>query len=416
MHHDPDFALSLAAIRARFVEKLGRWMPKYLELSEMLEALDRRGPMIALAQGVSEGPRPVELIGELRMQTHKIAGSAQTFGFEVLSQRARELEERFDQGGPPAADLTLRALLERFISAAREVLEAAKGAPDAAPAAARQEAPAQAALPEAAGPAAAAGTGVHVLVVDDDELVRDLLGAGFAEMGWRMSTAKTGLEALLMLFACAGGPAAGRPDVILMDVNMPEMDGFCALERIKAAPLWREIPILLLTRRDEETSQIRGFLHGAEAYLIKPFDLGEVVRRVADTLDARARTVVVGCADLERGVRLSQRLRGAGGRVRLVHSSADAWEALTEERPVAALLEADLRGEGGAAVLARARASADLERLPILLVLPELAPEALLEASLAGLAAGASDVLPADTPPAWLAARLEAYARAAKPG
>ena len=231
-----------------------------------------------------------------------------------------------------------------------------------------------------------------------------------------MSTAKTGLEALLMLFACAGGPAAGRPDVILMDVNMPEMDGFCALERIKAAPLWREIPILLLTRRDEETSQIRGFLHGAEAYLIKPFDLGEVVRRVADTLDARARTVVVGCADLERGVRLSQRLRGAGGRVRLVHSSADAWEALTEERPVAALLEADLRGEGGAAVLARARASADLERLPILLVLPELAPEALLEARLAGLAAGASDVLPADTPPAWLAARLAAYARAAKPG
>lgn len=442
MQHDVDFVNKLAAVRARFVSHLGEWLPGYRELQDILDTLERRGHLVEIPAHGQEDPLPLEAVGPLRMQTHKIAGSALTFGFSDLSELSRELEMRLEQAQNPVADIALRAVLARFISAAEAILRdnaiiAAASAISTTAAvpragtwrvvepAAQGTAPLRAShpmheiaatsaspipLPEIVQPGERRN--IHVLVVDDDELVRELLHSGFAAMGWRMTAASSGLDAILTLFQCSGAATATRPDLILMDVNMPEMDGFSALERIKLSPLWRDIPIILLTRRDEDTSQIRGYLVGAADYLTKPFNLAEVVQRISDALANRVQTVLLGCSDLERGVRLSQRLRAEGVRVTLVHSCSDAWEALCDEPPAVALIDAELRGEGGMALLARVRQHPDLERIPLLIGTTR--DEA--DARIAAIEAGASDGLPITLPPAYLCARICRLLHDAKPG
>jgi len=423
MQHDVDFVNKLAVVRDRFVTHLGEYLPRYEELQRIFDALDQRGPLVEISARGQE-PLPIDLIAPLRMYTHKIAGSALTFGFADLSELSRNLEACLESTQNPVADLALRSGLERFVSAVRAILRdsaviratlpAQPGTTDWKPV--ETEPP----LPSAAAtePVAAILSGrtqprsLHVLVVDDDELVRELLRAGFTAMGWRMSAATSGLDAILTLFQCSGASTATRPDLILMDVNMPEMDGFSALERIKLSPLWRNIPIILLTRRDEDTSQIRGYLVGAEDYLTKPFDLAAVVRRIEDALSNRVQTVLLGCADPEIGGPLSQQLRAAGVRVKLAHSCAEAWETLCEETPAVALIDAALQGEGGMALLARARQHPDLERLPILIgtARDETA------AQIAALFAGANDGLPATSPTDYLCARIRRLLHDAKPG
>lgn len=432
MRHDVDFVNKLAAVRGRFVSHLDEWLSKYLELQEILGTRAQGDHLGESSTRNPDTPRPSELIATLRMQTHKIAGSALTFGFSDLSELARELEGQLEAAQVSGAELTLRTVLERFISEGQWILRkqatiAADGTRTAHGETSSDPSPSAitAVVPAGEGGSARASTitvpeigsgtaqrRIHVLVVEDDELVRDLLRSGFMEMGWRMTAATSGLDAILTLFQCSGAAAATRPDLILMDVNMPGMDGFSALERIKLSPLWRDIPIILLTRRDEEACQIRGYLGGADDYMTKPFDLAAVIQRISDTLANHVQTVLIGSSDLERGVRLSQCLRAKGVRVKLVHSSSDAWDALCEETPAVALIDTDLRGEGGMSLLSRARHHPDLERMPLLIG----TPDGVTEDRVAGLEAGASDCLPVGTPCAYLGARICRLLREAKPG
>jgi CheY-like chemotaxis protein len=104
----------------------------------------------------------------------------------------------------------------------------------------------------------------RVLVVDDNEdnliIVRHiLLGHGFT-----VRTARSGPEALDAL-------ASERPDVILLDVMMPEMDGMEVLDRIKASPGSASIPVILVTARAQDEDVLAGYRSGADYYITKPF-------------------------------------------------------------------------------------------------------------------------------------------------
>jgi CheY-like chemotaxis protein len=104
----------------------------------------------------------------------------------------------------------------------------------------------------------------RVLVVDDNDdnlvIVRHiLLGQGFT-----VRTARSGAEALDAL-------ASDRPDVILLDVMMPEMDGMEVLDRIKASPGSASIPVILVTARAQDEDVLAGYRSGADYYITKPF-------------------------------------------------------------------------------------------------------------------------------------------------
>jgi len=116
-----------------------------------------------------------------------------------------------------------------------------------------------------------------ILVVDDDEINRRLLTAVCTKLGHETRVAVNGREAI---------EAAGRylPDLILMDVMMPEMDGFEATERLKGNDATKHIPVIILTALNSREDMLRGIAKGANDFLTKPIDSQELTLRVLNNL------------------------------------------------------------------------------------------------------------------------------------
>jgi signal transduction histidine kinase len=112
-----------------------------------------------------------------------------------------------------------------------------------------------------------------VLIVDDDPTAREALVATLEGEGYDLQLAKDGIQALRMLKQL-------QPDLILLDVMMPAMDGFEVCRRIRATPSHAEVPIILLTALDDRDSLLQGIESGADDFLSKPPDRRELIARV----------------------------------------------------------------------------------------------------------------------------------------
>lgn len=117
---------------------------------------------------------------------------------------------------------------------------------------------------------------MRMLVVDDEVEIADMLAEYFRMEGYDVATANDGAAALEAVSASRSG--RGAFDIILLDVNMPNMDGFEVCRRIREH---LSCPIIFLTARVEDVDQIDGFAAGADDYVLKPFSLEVLGRRVA---------------------------------------------------------------------------------------------------------------------------------------
>lgn len=144
----------------------------------------------------------------------------------------------------------------------------------------------------------------RVLVVDDEATIRDVLSGALRFAGYEVGTAASGAGALR-------AAAASRPDLMLLDVMMPEGDGFETVRRMRTAG-GPEIPVIFLTARDEVPDRLAGFEIGADDYITKPFNLEEVLARIRAVLkrsmQAAGRRLQV--ADLELDEDLHEVRRG----------------------------------------------------------------------------------------------------------
>jgi adenylate cyclase len=113
----------------------------------------------------------------------------------------------------------------------------------------------------------------RILLVEDAPANIQVVSSILKEHGCQISVATSGQQALDVL-------GRVRPDLILLDVMMPGMDGFETCKRIKDSTTWREIPIIFLTARNETADIVRGFEAGAVDYVAKPFNAPELVARV----------------------------------------------------------------------------------------------------------------------------------------
>jgi DNA-binding response OmpR family regulator len=111
----------------------------------------------------------------------------------------------------------------------------------------------------------------RILVVDDDPAVTSLLKRGLVYEGYTVETAASGEEGLAI--------ARERPpDLVILDVMMPGLDGLEVLRRLRAGENW--LPVILLTARDAPTDQVRGLESGADDYIVKPFTFDILLARV----------------------------------------------------------------------------------------------------------------------------------------
>ena len=114
-----------------------------------------------------------------------------------------------------------------------------------------------------------------MLVVDDSPTVRDLIAMNLTLEGFEVVTASNGREALEKVGEVA-------PDVVTLDVSMPDMDGFVTAEQLRSGAATQDLPIVIVSACAQEADFRRGEVIGVDAYVTKPFDPDELVRIVSE--------------------------------------------------------------------------------------------------------------------------------------
>jgi DNA-binding response OmpR family regulator len=118
-----------------------------------------------------------------------------------------------------------------------------------------------------------------VLIADDDRDILSLVRAVLERSGHEVVSAGAGAEALASV-------AERRPDLAVLDITMPRVDGLEVLRRLRADPATSDLPVILLSAQAQEADVSRGFAAGASAYVKKPFSPRELVARVGELLGA----------------------------------------------------------------------------------------------------------------------------------
>jgi two-component system OmpR family response regulator len=113
---------------------------------------------------------------------------------------------------------------------------------------------------------------LKVLVVDDEPNIRDLLSASLRFQGHRVLTAANGNEAINQI-------VDNQPDVVLLDVMLPDISGFGVTKKIRSLGI--DVPILFLTARDDTEDKVTGLTVGGDDYVTKPFSLDEIIARIS---------------------------------------------------------------------------------------------------------------------------------------
>lgn len=201
---------------------------------------------------------------EIRTPLNQIIGYAEMLQEEANERGATNFVADFEKILLAAREL-LRLVVENFAGPQLEV-----GRVEHQPVASvttfiRREAVAPPASAGSKVPSGPDGPGGSLLVVDDDEANRTMLARRLVRLGYKVTVAENGRRALEAL-------QAERFDLVLLDIQMPELNGYEVLERLKADPALRDIPVIVLSASDETERVARCIEMGAEDYLPKPFD------------------------------------------------------------------------------------------------------------------------------------------------
>jgi two-component system OmpR family response regulator len=116
---------------------------------------------------------------------------------------------------------------------------------------------------------------IRILIAEDELALNDLLQDALKMAGYQTVSASHGQEAVKLI-------REKNPDLVILDINMPRMDGFEVLEKIRGEN--NTVPVIVLTARDEKGDKVQGFRLGADDFVTKPFGLEELVLRVAAVL------------------------------------------------------------------------------------------------------------------------------------
>ncbi len=238
-----------------------------------------------------------------------------------------------------------------------------------------------------------------VLVVDDGETNRDLLARRLQKAGYQVVTAASGAEALKLL-------ALERYDVILLDILMPDLNGYQTLEKIKANPLIRDIPVIMVTAVTDIDSVTSCITLGAEDYIVKPLDFGMLQSRIWHCLakaslrsqnrdpaksrdgDAPSTVLVVDDIELNRYT-IAARLRRAGYNTEIAGGAKEAWSIVHSKSVDLILLDLRMPEIDGYMFLDELKNDVHYKDVPVIILSAEGDSEAIERA----LNQGASDYI-----------------------
>jgi len=209
-------------------------------VAELLETYfdDSSRLLVAMQEALSTGNAE-----DLRRAAHSLKSSSASFGALRLSNKCKELEDMGRAGA-------LEGAASRSITSRRNTPRPGLH------------------WRQSRGVVRMGSNRGHILVVDDSKINRMMLARAVEKQGHQVTTAQDGRQALALLRSAQAGPF----DVILLDVLMPEMDGYQVLEQVKGDSALRHIPVIMISALDEMDSAIRCIEMGATDYLPKPFN------------------------------------------------------------------------------------------------------------------------------------------------
>ncbi|MGH6918924.1 MAG: ATP-binding response regulator, partial [Geminicoccaceae bacterium] len=227
------------------------------------------------------------------------------------------------------------------------------------------ETPRAAASPSTAHPCAPAlpeaerGRGGKVLVIDDEQTVRDLMRRFLAREGFDVVTARDGREGLELARKL-------RPALITLDVLMPEFDGWSVLQALKGDAELAQIPVLMLTILDEKH---KGYALGAADYMTKPFDRDRLRALLAKYARAGGgKCILVVDDDAENRRRLSRVLEGEGWQVTEAENGRVGLERFAQSPPDLIVLDLMMPEMDGFEFLSRLRSNDALRDVPVVVI------------------------------------------------
>lgn len=339
------FEDSFKLIQQRFVSNLSDYL-------ELFEGLSHRLHQSNVQIGNAE---------HLRNQIHKLSGSAKTFGFPELNGFAADVERllvRLVEGAAQEEVLpALRRTLDTFLVEARKITS------ETSP---PRETPAEV-MAEAA-PIKVRQFDYSIVVVDDDELVRELVKSGLSQAKCRITQAENGAIVLQHLEKTKRYNLMTKPDLIVLDVNMPDMGGFEVLKKLKSDPELQAIPVIMLTRRDEDETVMKAFSSGAVDYITKPFKATELATRILSVLKRDRKTILIADDDELICDLLRQRFFLMGYTVLMARNGTEALARLHAEQPNLAILDITMPGMDGLTVLKQAKSSRTSVHIPVVML------------------------------------------------
>ena len=164
--------------------------------------------------------------------------------------------------------------------------------------------------------------GARILVVDDELQIRKLLRISLSAHGYEVEEARNGQEAVSMA-------AAGKPELVILDLGLPDMDGKEVVRRIRE---WSQVPIIVLSAREQEQEKVDALDAGADDYITKPFGVGELMARMRVSIRRSVHAEgepVLRCGDLAVDAAL-RRVTVGGREVRLTPKEYDLLKELIQ--------------------------------------------------------------------------------------
>lgn len=301
---------------------------------------ERTGSVDAFLVHCRAGTLPTGEADLMKGLAHKLAGSGTTYGFPLITQTARALEEALAAGETDAG--TLASLAESLAHACGQALLAT-------------ERDSEDPVVRVAPPSAGAERPV-MLAVDDDPVVRETLVTLFGRE-FEVVTAADGAEALR-------AAEERSPRLVLVDESMPRMSGVEFVEALRRGG--SDVPVVMITAKNKAQDVVRALAAGVSDYVTKPFRPDELGGKVRELLHRSGKTVLI--ADDDPAIRdlLAYKFRLAGVRVLTAPDGEEAYRIAAEYVPHLAVLDRMMPGLDGVAVLRKLRERAETKAMPVM--------------------------------------------------
>jgi DNA-binding response OmpR family regulator/HPt (histidine-containing phosphotransfer) domain-containing protein len=302
-----------------------------------------------------------DVASDIKMKAHKLAGSAAMFGFVQLGDIAAKIEHqidarKYDDLQKLASDLLLEISRSAKVFKKPQIDKESVNVKSVTP---KKEA-VKVKKEKKVIEEESENSKSYVLVADDDETIRNLLTISLNEIDCEVVAVEDGRGVMMEV-------ERKLPNLVILDINMPGgLSGIEVLSRLKSQSKTSEIPVIILTRESNDKTVIEGISRGAQDYVVKPFNKGELQRHVQEILQRNKIKILVADDDEMILGLLRQCFYHAGYKTIAADNGKTALDLIKKELPDLIILDVMMPAMDGFTVLQQLKANFELKNIPVI--------------------------------------------------